>query len=150
MGLKESLFDLVMNTTASIVVQHLLFSFLLVVAPIWDYVDTRRLKQHPDSARKIRYYRTLCVWLWAATVVACLAVGFRPLFTINPAPDEASWLFEHSWVRWLVIAVISIFTALTLLPVCIGHLEEGQENTAQVVLGRCAEIVEFFLAGDLG
>ena len=107
-----------MNTTASIVVQHLLFLFLLVVAPIWDYVDTRRLKQHPDSARKIRYYRTLCVWLWTATVVACLAVGFRPLFTINSAPDEASWLFDHSWVRWLVEAVISIFTALTLLPVC--------------------------------
>ena len=108
-----------MNSTASIVLQHLLFWFLVVAAPIWDYVDTRRLKQHPDSARKIRYYRTLCIWLWVATIVACLAVGFRPLFTISPAAEEASWLFGHLWARWLVEALIVMFTALALLPVAI-------------------------------
>ena len=44
--------------------QHLLFLFLLVVAPAWDYSYTKRLKQEPSSERKIGVYRTLCAWLW--------------------------------------------------------------------------------------
>ncbi len=134
-----------MNTTASIVVQHLLFLFLAVVAPIWDYVDTRRLKQHPDSTRKIRYYRTLCIWLWAATIVACLAVGFRPLFTINPAADEASWLFEHTWVRWLVEAVIAIFAGLTLLPVCIVIWKQIKKVPRKWASADALKSLSFFL-----
>ena len=83
-------------------IQHLLFFFLIVIAPLWDYYDTRRLKRNPSSERKIGYYRTSVAWLWIATVVACLSVGLRPLLTINPAPGEISWLSEHEWVRFLV------------------------------------------------
>ncbi len=100
--------------------QDLLFLFLLVVTPLWDYRDTRRLKQSPSSAGKIRYYKTLCAWLWTATTVALLAVGFRPLFTISPAPDEASWLFEHAWIRYLVGGVLAIFMASILLPAAVA------------------------------
>ena len=80
-------------TSAAALAQDLLFLFLLVVTPIWDYRDTCRLKQSPSSAGKIRHYKTLCAWLWTSTALALLAVGFRPLFSISPAPDEASWLF---------------------------------------------------------
>lgn len=98
-------------------VQHLLFLFLAVVAPAWDYRDTRRLKQSPSSAGKIRYYKTLAAWLWIASLVACLSVGFRPLVTISPAPGDISWLLEHAWVRYLVEAVIAlILTVLVLMP----------------------------------
>jgi hypothetical protein len=34
--------------------------------------------------------------------VALPSLGFRPLFTTSPAPDEASWLFEHALTRYLV------------------------------------------------
>jgi membrane protease YdiL (CAAX protease family) len=105
------------NTTASIAVQHLLFLFLLVIAPVWDFYDTSRLKRSPSSAGKIRYYKTLCAWLWIASGVAYLAVGFRPLLTISPAPGEVSWLFDHSWVRCLVEIAIGLFGAVMLLPV---------------------------------
>jgi hypothetical protein len=37
--------------------QHLLFLFLLAVAPIWDLYNTRKLKRNPSSEQKIRYYK---------------------------------------------------------------------------------------------
>jgi hypothetical protein len=37
-------------------VQHLVFLFLLLVAPVWDFYDTSRLKKNPSSNGKIRYY----------------------------------------------------------------------------------------------
>ncbi|MGB8886882.1 MAG: CPBP family glutamic-type intramembrane protease [Candidatus Korobacteraceae bacterium] len=104
------------NTPAATVVQHLLFFCLLVVAPAWDYYDTSRLRKHPESGRKIRYYQTLASWLWIASIVAYLVAGFRALFTIIPAPGDAAWLFGHAWVRYLVEAVIAVFMALILLP----------------------------------
>lgn len=100
-------------------VQGLLFLFLLAFAPLWDYRDTRRLKLNPSSAGKIRYYQTLCAWLWIGPAVALLSAGFRPLLTIGPAPDEASWLFAHAWIRYLVGAVIAISMALILPPLAV-------------------------------
>lgn len=101
-------------------VQHLLFFFLAVVAPAWDYHDTRRLKQNPSSAGKIRYYKTVSAWLWIASIVACLSVGFWPLFTISPAPGEISWLFEHASARYVVEALTALVLAvLVLLPAVI-------------------------------
>ncbi len=96
-------------------IQHLLFVFLLVVAPAWDYWDTRRLKRGPSSAGKIRYYKTLCSWLWIASAVALMVLGWRSLFTISPAPTEIPWLLEHAWVRYLVIAILIAFFLLTIL-----------------------------------
>jgi membrane protease YdiL (CAAX protease family) len=107
------------NASAATLVQHLLFLFLLVIAPLWDFYDTRRLKKNPASERKISYYKTLCAWLWIASVVAYSAAGWRPLFTIHPAPSQIPWLLEHAWVFYLVEVAIALFVALTLLPVAI-------------------------------
>jgi uncharacterized membrane protein len=57
--------------------QHLLLLFLLVVAPIWDLYATPKLKRNPSSERKIRYYKTICTWLWIASALAVVAIGFR-------------------------------------------------------------------------
>ena len=103
----------------STIVQHLLFFFLLIVAPAWDFWDTRRLKRNPTSTRKIRYYKTLCSWLWIATVAAYVVVGVRPLFTTYPAAGEMPWLLQRPWVFYAVEAVIALFVALMLLPVVI-------------------------------
>lgn len=105
------------SSTAT-VLQHLLFVFLLAVAPAWDYWDTRRLKRSPSSAAKIGYYRTLCSWLWIASFVALLLLGWRPLFTVHPMPAETPWLLAHAWVRYLVVAIlIATFVVIVLLPV---------------------------------
>jgi hypothetical protein len=100
--------------------QHFLFLFLLVLAPLWDYRDTRHLKQNPSFGRKLRYYKTLCAWLWITTAIAVLAVGPRALFIIRPSPVDAMWLFARAWVRYLLFTVITLFAALMLLPVAIA------------------------------
>jgi len=100
--------------------QHLLFVFLAVVAPAWDFYDTRRLKKNPSSAGKLRYYKTLAAWLWIGSAVAVLSVGWRPLFTIATAPSEIPWLLEHAWVFYLVEVVIALFVAMMLLPIVIA------------------------------
>ena len=106
------------NVSVATLMQHLLFLFLLVVAPIWDLYDTRKLKHNPSSEQKIRYYKTLCTWLWIASALAVVAIGFRPLFTIGPSPGEISWLLLHPWVRYLVEALIAIFVIISVvLPV---------------------------------
>lgn len=104
--------------SAATALQHLLFVFLAVVVPVWDYSDTSRLKRSPSSEGKIRYYKTLCGWLWIGSALAVFAVGWRPLFTISAAPAEIPWLLNHAWVRYLVVAIlIAVFLVAVLLPV---------------------------------
>src|SRR5260370_7016211 len=106
------------NVSVATPMQHLLFLFLLVVAPIWDLYNTRKLKRDPSSEQKIRYYKTICTWLWIASALAVAAIGFRPLFTIRPSPGEISWLLLHPWFRYLVEALIAIFVIISVvLPV---------------------------------
>ncbi len=95
--------------------QHLLFVFLLVIAPAWDYYDTRRLKQNPASDKKLAYYRTLCIWLWIAALVACVTAGWRSIFTIAPG-ESAAWMLKHAWAYYAVGTVIALFTAVIVLP----------------------------------
>jgi uncharacterized protein len=95
--------------------QHLLFAFLAIALPAWDLYATRRLKKNPGSAQKIGYYKSLCGVLWIATFVALITVGFREILTIAPLPDDAAWLFEHAWVRYLVEAAIVLFVGLAFL-----------------------------------
>ncbi len=97
-------------------IQHLLFVFLLLIAPAWDYYDTARLKRNPNSAPRIRYYRTVVSWLWIAAILACGVVGPRAIFSIAPAPQEAYWLYGHAWVRYLLEAVLALLTAAMVLP----------------------------------
>jgi len=98
--------------------QHLLFVFLVVIAPIWDYSYTSRLKRNPSPAGKLRVYKTLCSWLWTSAVIAVLVVGWRPLFTINPAPAEIPWL-QIAWVRSVIVALLVLFAAVLFLPFAI-------------------------------
>jgi len=106
------------NVAVVTLMQHLLFLFLLVVAPIWDLYDTRKLKRNPSSEQKIRYYKTLCTWLWIASALAVVTIGFRPLFTISPSPGEISWLLLHPWLRHSAEALIAIFIVVSVvLPV---------------------------------
>jgi membrane protease YdiL (CAAX protease family) len=106
------------NVSLATLLQHLLCFFLLVVAPIWDLYATAKLQRNPGSEQKIRYYKTICTWLWIASALAVVAMGFRPLFTINPSRVEISWLLLHSWVRYLVEALIAILVIISVvLPV---------------------------------
>ena len=92
----------------------MIFVFLLVVAPAWDYYDTRRLKKNPASDNKLRYYKTLCLWLWIAAIVACVSPGWRRVSTF--ARTEAEWIFQHAVAYYVVGGLIALFTAAIVLP----------------------------------
>lgn len=132
-------------TSAAALAQDLLFLFLLVVTPIWDYRDTRRLKQSPSSAGKIRHYKTLCAWLWTSTALALLAVGFRPLFSISPAPDEASWLFEHAWVRYLIGGVLALFVVSIVLPSAVAIRKKVMKRPRKYAAADAVKSLGYFL-----
>jgi membrane protease YdiL (CAAX protease family) len=53
----------------------LLLVFLIVVFPLWDRAETRRLKRSPTTAARIRIYRLTIGWLWCTAV---LLVGTAP------------------------------------------------------------------------
>lgn len=105
---------MILTLVSTTLLQHVLFVFLLVVAPAWDYYDTRRLQQNPTSLVRLRYYKSLCLWLWIAALVACLTAGWRAIFTI--APGEAAWLAEHVWAYYAVGVAVALFTAAIVLP----------------------------------
>lgn len=112
--------DLGLHVSVSLLAEHLLFAFVLIITPIWDYYDTQRLKRNSNSENKIRYYKTLCSWLWITSVAACAAVGLRSIFMIRPDTQEATWLFQHLWVRYLIVMLLSIFTASIFIPIAIA------------------------------
>jgi membrane protease YdiL (CAAX protease family) len=124
-----------MNVSFSIttILQHLLFLFLLIVAPAWDYYDTRRLKRNPTSPARTRYYATECAWLWGAAIAAFLLVGWRSLAIISPAPEEMGWLFQHIWVRYIIAVVLFTLAAIiawTYLAVLIKRLKNEPRKYA--------------------
>ena len=108
-----------MHTHAEALIEHLLFFFLLVVAPAWDFHYTRQLKLGRSPRGKVGVYKTLCTWLWVTTAIACAALGLGPLFLIHPAPGDIPWL-DLSWVRYLIEAVLVLFVIGLLLPIGIG------------------------------
>ena len=95
---------------------HVLFAFLAIALPCWDFYATQRLKKNPGSVPKIGYYRTLCALLWTASLIAVAAVGFPSVFTMAPLPNDAPWLLGHALVRLLVETFVALFAALMLLP----------------------------------
>jgi len=107
-----------MLVNLSILLQHLLFFFLVVIAPTWDWRYTSRLKREPRPERKIGVYKTLCAWLWVSSVIAWVAVGWQPLLHIKPGPGEITWI-EIAWVRWLVVVLLALLAAGAVLPLAI-------------------------------
>ncbi len=134
-----------MHVSVGTLVQHLLFIFLAVVAPLWDFYDTRRLKKNPSSAGKIRYYKTLAGWLWIATAVAVATVGLRSLTTINPAPEEVSWLLPHAWVGYLVEVLLAVLLVVAvLLPVGIAIWKKLTKQPRRFLSAEALKSFDYF------
>ena len=105
--------------------QHLLFAFLAIALPAWDFYATRRLKKNPGSAQKIGYYKTLCALLWIASVAAVATVGIHAVFTMTPMRDDAAWLFGHAWVRSLVETAHCAFCRPGVHVIYVNNLPAG-------------------------
>jgi membrane protease YdiL (CAAX protease family) len=62
------------------IVQAALTAFLLVIFPLWDRRETRRLKADPSPAARIRAYRITIAWQIVATALLLAVLPARLLF----------------------------------------------------------------------
>jgi uncharacterized protein len=63
---------------------------LVVVLPIWDRTETRRLKTSTDPRVRVQSYQKVVAYLWAMTLVLLATVPLEQLFTAPPLPTDLS------------------------------------------------------------
>ena len=71
---------------------HFLAFILIIVLPVWDRFETRRLKISRDPRVKIQSYQMTIAWLWICATIATTAFGWKQLCTIRVTALEAPWL----------------------------------------------------------
>ena len=98
------------------IVQHLLAFYLIVITPIWDHFAIRKLKTGTDPRRKVKFYWLIIAATWAASAVACLAVGWQSIFWIHLEPDEISWLPSGTEANSFMVGLLVAFAAAMLAP----------------------------------
>jgi len=102
-------------TTLATVAQHVLVFFLVFIGPVWDYVDTRRLKVNSSSIARLGYYRRTILWLWIFSFVALWCNGWQALFTLQGLGIQVAWLQANRWLWWLVSVVLGLAVVVQLI-----------------------------------
>ncbi len=74
------------------IVQHLLALYPMVIGPLWDHFEIRRLKIGTDPRRKLKFYLLTIAVTWALSAAACAAVGWQGIFEIHVGLGETSWM----------------------------------------------------------
>jgi uncharacterized protein len=96
--------------------RHLIAIFLIVAVPIWDHFETKRLKTSSDPRVKIQSYQKTVGWLWAGSVVACIALGLHTVLTIHRDAGEASWLPGSGFIiGFMGAALVALFLPIVLI-----------------------------------
>jgi uncharacterized protein len=130
-----------MNSNPAILAQHALTLFLIVGLPLWDLYEIPRLKASTDPAKKLRYYRKIGVVLWLLAGLACLLVGFGPVFRIGYASAELAWMAEGSRGRSVLLGVFVGATAAMVVPAVIAIWSEK----LRVKAAKAAQRLSFLL-----
>ncbi len=119
--------------------KNLIAIFLIVVVPIWDHFETKRLKSSTDSRVKIRSYKKTLFWLWGFSALACIVFGWRAVLTIHRGAGEASWLPAPACVIGVTgAAVIALF-----LPI----ISMMRSETTRARVTKSMEKLNFILPG---
>jgi membrane protease YdiL (CAAX protease family) len=94
------------------VVHHILVLFLVLIFPVWDRWETRRLRAHSTPATRIRSYQKTMGWLWIATIVLLVTTPSTLLFK---APADARLDFARSSLGLPLVLGLCIGIALPVL-----------------------------------
>ncbi len=68
------------DNTASTAISSLLLVVLVVVFPIWDVIETRRLRVATDVSARESYYRRIMGVEWSLTLLVIILLGWRATF----------------------------------------------------------------------
>jgi membrane protease YdiL (CAAX protease family) len=118
------------------VIHHLLAIFLIFCIPLWDRIETRRLKADRSPDSRIRSYRTTLGWLWAATLVLLVTTAWGWFGT---APSLAFASHRGSVIAAGALAVA--FTIGIIGPVIMATRSAELAATMREQLAR----LDFFL-----
>jgi membrane protease YdiL (CAAX protease family) len=122
------------------IVHALLVLFLVLVFPVWDRVETRRLKRSTDPRVRVRAYRITIGWQLVATAILLLTVRPALLFT----PPALGGLFGLREVpaeaRSMGIAILVGLLAGAAIPVLLLRRQQPGKTVPNPL-----ESIAFFL-----
>jgi len=95
-------------------IHHLIALFLIAAFPIWDRIETRRLRTDASEAARLRSYRQTVGWLWIVTAILLVTTPLPAL--IYPMADP--WFSGGALTPFVFGAVIALLLSmgLPLLP----------------------------------
>jgi membrane protease YdiL (CAAX protease family) len=115
--------------------------FLVLVFPVWDRYETRRLKRDPSPAARVRVYRTTILWLWAATVLLLLTTSRADLFTPPRAASLGFLARDPDAAAGIVSGIAAGVLIGALLPALLALANAGAREKLLKQLGT----ISFFL-----
>jgi membrane protease YdiL (CAAX protease family) len=116
---------------------HAFVLFLIVLFPLWDWHETRRLKASTDPRDRVRAYRQTIAWQLAATALLLATMPLSRLFT----PPAAGKLLGVEVNTRMVLPVLVGLLIGAGLPVLISL--RGRKGGSPAVPGL--EKIAFFL-----
>ncbi len=102
-------------------IPHLIAVFLIVVVPIWDVFEMRRLKASADPRVRVKWYAKVVVASWALAVLAIFATGWRELWNIT---ESLPWLPHGDGVKAFLIGLLVALVGAQLIPVLLMRSNE--------------------------
>jgi uncharacterized protein len=100
--------------TIANLIQHSVAILLLVAVPVWDRLETRRLKQSADPRARLQSYRRIVGMLWLLTALLLLAVPFQALTRPPLVSGTAAKLVARADALWPVLLGLLAGSAIPL------------------------------------
>jgi uncharacterized protein len=118
-----------------IVLQTILVFFLIVVAPLWDIYEIRRLKASADPRKKIRFYIKVIAASWTCAILASLLIGWRAIYWIQFLPSEVSWLAPGTptsiFLKGLIVGAAIAIVVPTALAIFSEKVRQKSKKAAR-------------------
>ncbi len=112
---------------------HLLVLFLVVVFPVWDRYETRRLKASTDPRDRVRAYRMTIGWQLAATALLMATLPLASLFTPPPHGRVFGRTLEPAMVLPIAGGLLMGAAIPFILSIVNPELREKQSAALQTI-----------------
>ena len=126
-------------SSAHAVIQQVLALTLVLLLPVWDYYETRKLKE--NAALKLPYYRQAIAVLWILAAIAAWATNMR-VFVVHRSAAGIPWLLGSPTTKVIAGILLTLFFAAALLP---GIRGARSSKTRQAYVREYRRALAFFL-----
>jgi uncharacterized protein len=125
----------------TLLVQHLLVFFLVVVIPLWDWFEVPRLKASTAPRKKIGFYQKTVAASWACALVAVVTIGPRAAATIDRGARAAGWFAPGTpggvFLEGLIVGMLIVI----ILPAVLAM----RSDKIRIKAGKAARRLAFIL-----